>query len=305
MKIKGRSFRYALFAVLVLIFGTGTSACWAQEPALRTTASGAGMSLQAFERTSAVLSPSAVTAMPRQERSEKAENSFENGLLSYRAKEQTLRSILGQIGKLAHVEMRFAEGLGSEQISVEFRHFRVDEALRQILKEYDAVFFYGADKENQGSAVLKAVSVHPAGQGPEISRSLPSAWKSRTGEVEGMLAHPDPEVRARAAMSLIRRKGPESSAAVLAALKDKNESVRAQALYRALMSGVEIPSDALVDLALNDESMNVRFLALQALPVDPTLRWVAERAANDSSQQVSAMAKDILKELDAANAPTN
>ena len=120
-----------------------------------------------------------------------------------------------------------------------------------------------------------------------------------------MLAHPDPEVRARTAVSLIRRKGPESSAAALAALKDKSERVRAQSLYRALMSGVEVPSDALVDLALNDESMNVRFLALQALPVDPTLRWVAERAANDSSQQVRTMAREILKELDAASAPPN
>ncbi len=232
-----------------------------------------------------------------------AENSFENGLLTYQAKEQPLRSILEQIGKMARVETRLTEGLGNERISVEFRQFRVDEALRQILKEYDAVFFYGADKGNQGSAVLKAVSVYPAGQGPEINRAATGEWKSRAKEAEGLLAHPDPEVRARAAVSLIRRKGPESAAAALAALKDKNETVRAQSLYRALMSGVEVPPDALLDLALNDESMNVRFLALQALPVDPTLRWVAERAANDSSPQVRRMAQEILRELEGANAP--
>ncbi len=232
-------------------------------------------------------------------------NNVQNGMLTFRARNETLRSILEQIASKAGVAILVADGLGGEQLSVEFRQFRVDDALRQILKGDDAVFFYGADKENEGSATLKTVWVNPRDQGPGINLSFLSARKSSAKEVEGMLAHPDPEVRARAAVSLIRRKGPESSAAVLAALKDKNEGVRAQSLYRALMSGVEIPSDALVDLALNDESMNVRFLALQALPVDPTLRWVAERAANDSSQQVRTMAREILKELDAANAPTN
>jgi hypothetical protein len=37
--------------------------------------------------------------------------------------------------------------------------------------------------------------------------------------------------------------------------------------------------------------------------VDPTLRWVSLRALNDSSPQVVDMARDIIKELDAALAP--
>ena len=232
-------------------------------------------------------------------------NNVQNGMLTFRARNETLRSILEQIASKAGVAILVADGLGGEQLSVEFRQFRVDEALRQILKDYDALFFYGADKGNEGSAPLKTVWVNPPDRGPGINLSLLSAWKSRTKEVEGILADPDPDVRARAIVSLIRRKGRESGDVVLAALKDKSDSVRGQALHRALMSGVEIPSDTLIDLALTDESMNVRFLALQALPVDPTLRWVAERAAHDSSQQVSALAKDILKELDAANEPTS
>ena len=86
-------------------------------------------------------------------------------------------------------------------------------------------------------------------------------------------------------------------------MRDKNEKVRIKALHRALYSGVGIPLELLIDLALNDDSMNIRFLALQALPVDPKLRWVAERALHDSNPQVNQKAEEILEELNAANAP--
>ena len=118
-----------------------------------------------------------------------------------------------------------------------------------------------------------------------------------------MLAEPDPEVRARAIETLIRRKGDQSADALQEALRDKNEKVRIRALHRALYSGVGIPLELLIELALNDDSMNIRFLALQALPVDPKLRWVAERALHDSNPQVNQKAEEILEELNAANAP--
>ena len=103
--------------------------------------------------------------------------------------------------------------------------------------------------------------------------------------------------------TLIRRKGGQSADAVQQALRDKDEKVRVRALYQALYSGVGIPQELLIDLVLNDESTNIRFLALQALPVDPTMRWVAERALHDSTPQISNLAQEILRELDAANVP--
>ena len=40
-----------------------------------------------------------------------------------------------------------------------------------------------------------------------------------------------------------------------------------------MISGAKLPEQTLIDLALNNKSMNVRLLALQALPVEPRLRW--------------------------------
>jgi len=228
-------------------------------------------------------------------------NSFANGMLTFRAQGHPLRAILKRIGMQTGVSIVVADGVGNEPLSTEFHHFRVDEALRQVLKGHDAFFLYGVDEQAGGQASLRGVWVFPAGRG-RVGMQAPS--KSEMAEVKetGPLpADPDPAARAHAIETLIRRKGRHSGAIVLAALKDSDEKVRSRALYRALLSGADISQDTLIQLVLNDDSANVRFLALQALPLDPSLRWVAERAVNDSSQSISDMAQDILRELDAAS----
>ena len=231
-------------------------------------------------------------------------DAIQNGMLTFHAQNEPLQSVLDRIGAQANVAIIVAGGLGSEQISVEFRHFRVDEALRQILKGYDALFFYGGEKEPGRPAALKTVWVYPANQGPGMNHSSLETWTANANKLKQSVADPDtdPEARARAVDSLIRREGRQSSGVVLDALKDPSEKVRSQALSRALFMGVEIPEDTLIGLTLDDESSNVRFLALQALPLDPTLRWVTERALHDSSQPVSNAARDILREFDTADA---
>ena len=224
-------------------------------------------------------------------------------MLTYRAQNQTLRSILDRIAAMANVDIALSEGLGDEKLSVEFQHYRLDEALRQMLKGYDAFFFYGVDEERERPASLRAVWVYRATRAQGFKPTPPDTWAASTQEFQQMLAEPDPEVRARAIETLIRRKGDQSADALQEALRDKNEKVRIKALHRALYSGVGIPLELLIDLALNDDSMNIRFLALQALPVDPKLRWVAERALHDSNPQVNQKAEEILEELNAANAP--
>jgi len=230
-------------------------------------------------------------------------NSFANGLLTFRAQNQALRSVLKLIGAQTGVAIYLAEGLGNEQLSVEFQNFRLDEVLRQILKDYDVFYFYGGGEGSKAPTALKAVWVYPAGRGPEFLRVSANSGTTRAKETEPLPADPDAAVRAHSIEILIRRQGRQAGAIVQAALKDESEKVRSKALYRALLAGAEIPQEILIQLALNDESANVRYLALQALPLDPNLRWVAERAVNDSSQQVSEMAQDILHELDAANQP--
>lgn len=232
-------------------------------------------------------------------------NSFANGMLTFRAENQALWSVLKLIGAQAGVAINLAEGLGNEQLSVEFQNFRLDEALRQILQDYDAFFFYGGGEGSKGPAALKAVWVYPAGRGREFLRVSASSGTAPAKETEPLPADPDAAVRAHAIEILIRRQGRQAGAIVQAALKDESEKVRSKALYRALLAGAEIPQETLIQLALNDESANVRYMALQALPLDPNLRWVAERAVNDSNQPVSEMAQDILHELDAANQPNS
>ena len=247
----------------------------------------------------------AVLASPigREAKAEPFQSAFKYGMLTYRAQNQTLRSILDRIAAMANVDIALSEGLGDEKLSVVFQHYRLDEALRQMLKGYDAFFFYGVDEERERPASLRAVWVYRATRAQGFKPSPPDTWAASTQEFQQMLAEPDPEVRARAIETLIRRKGDQSADALQEALRDKNEKVRIKALHRALYSGVGIPLELLIDLALNDDSMNIRFLALQALPVDPKLRWVAERALHDSNPQVNQKAEEILEELNAANAP--
>jgi hypothetical protein len=226
-------------------------------------------------------------------------------MLTFRAKNQPLRAILEEIASKANVAIIFAEAVGNERISVEFAHYRLDEALRQILREYEVVFSYGVDPGNEGSASLKTVWVYPANEGPGMSRSSLSAWKAGTKQLEQNLGEADPEARADAVDSLIKREGRQSVSVVLDALRDPSEDVREKALSRALSMGVPLPENTLTDLALNDESSNVRLLALQALPVDPAFRWVAQRALKDWSPKVASLARDILRELDAVGKPAS
>ena len=274
-----------------------------QAPAPRAAIGISGMS-----RPDSSASPGrrpAVLASPvgREAKAEPFQSAFKYGMLTYRAQNQTLRSILDRIAAMANVDIALSEGLGDEKLSVEFQHYRLDEALRQMLKGYDAFFFYGVDEERERPASLRAVWVYRATRAQGFKPTPPDTWAASTQEFQQMLAEPDPEVRARAIETLIRRKGDQSADALQEALRDKNEKVRIRALHRALYSGVGIPLELLIDLALNDDSMNIRFLALQALPVDPKLRWVAERALHDSNPQVNQKAEEILEELNAANAP--
>lgn len=52
------------------------------------------------------------------------ENAFKVGLLTFRAQNQTLRSILEEVGDKADVAIIASGGLGDEQLGVEFQHYR-------------------------------------------------------------------------------------------------------------------------------------------------------------------------------------
>lgn len=256
---------------------------------------------------SSIQPPLPLAAGPPEKQAAPFEGSFENGMLTFRTQNQSLRSVLKQIGDATGVSIHLAEALGNEQISVEFQHYRLDEALRHILSRYDAFFLYGERQDILGSPPLRAVWIYPPGRA-ETARLLPEvtatagkqATPTQTASAPGAQPAParttsTPGLQAAAPPPA---KGSDSAADVLQALKDPSAEARERALSQALSAKVQIPQETLIDLALTDPSVKVRLLALQALPVDPDLRWVAERAAGDSDPEITQAAREILRTLD-------
>jgi hypothetical protein len=221
------------------------------------------------------------------------ENGFESGMLTFRAKNQSLRSLLKQIGDQAGLRIYLAEGLDKEQLSVEFRHYRLDEALREILKDYDVFFFYGAEKDNQAPP-LRAVWIYPSGDAQTL-HPLPELTSNPAKEAAPKQTDSIPGIHADV---LAVPKEDDSATELLKALEDASDHVREQALSRALIAGTQVPQETLVNLALADVSAKVRLMAFQALPLNSDFRWVAERAAGDWDQSVSQAAGAVLRELD-------
>lgn len=222
------------------------------------------------------------------------------GRLSIRVENRSLDWILEQVSREGKVAISGDTHLGRRLVSIQFQDIPLDEGLRQILREHDAFFFYGV--EGKAPASLRAVWIYPKGRGRGLEPVPPEAWAS-TRELEANLADPDPGVRTRAIEALVERKGDGARDAVLEALKDQDVQVRTQALYQTASEDVELPTDALTDLALGDPSPDVRFLALEALADRPEARTIAETALNDPSPHVRRKAKEILRGLDAPTPP--
>ncbi len=222
---------------------------------------------------------------------------FKDGRLSINAQNRSLERVVDQITQKAGIAVILGDGLGKQPINLSFQNLPLDEGLRQILKDYDAFFFYGVGKE--GPASLSAIWVYPRGRGRGLEPVPPEKWAS-TAELEKLLADPDPQVRLRAVHTLIDRKGNNAEDMVLGALKDADGQVRAEALYTALRKGVELPADSLINLALGDPSPDVRVLALDAIARGPDARPIAVGALNDPNPHVQDKAREIIEALDSA-----
>jgi len=220
---------------------------------------------------------------------------LEDGRLSVNVQDRSLERLADAISGKAGMPIVLADDIGNQPVSVKFQNLPLDEGLRQILKKYDAFFFYGVDEQESSS--LKAVWVYAKGKGRGVEPVPPEKWAS-TKELEGMLTQKDPEARARAIEALVERNGGAAQEELLKSLEDADAQVRTQALYAALQAGTELPEGLLNNLALNDTSPEVRLMALQALADTPSARDVAESAANDPSEPVRVQAHQILTQLD-------
>lgn len=237
-------------------------------------------------------SPSEVPSSPEQRTEPASTVTIKEGRLSVLVANRPLDWILEEVSREGEVAIIRDRDLGRRRVTVQFRDLPLDEGLRQILRDHDAIFFYGVEADAPAS--LRAVWVYPKGRGRGLQPIPPETWASTT-ELEGRLADPDPEVRARAVAALVQRTGDQARDAVLEALKDQDDRVRTQALYQALNANVELPTDALSNLALSDPSPDVRFLALDALARAPEARTIAETALNDPSPHIQNKAREILR----------
>lgn len=224
--------------------------------------------------------------------------------LTARARNAELEGLLEEVTLACGVPVIVGDTLGRERISIDVQDFPVDQALRQMLAGYDAFYFYAAadNGRKNAPAVLRSAWVYAKGQANGLEPVSPADWAD-TCEHEKRLADPDPEVRFRTFGILIDRLGDGAREAVLRALNDPDERVRAEVLHAAVEGGVELPADRLTSIFANDRSAQVRFLALEGLRGDPLIRRFAEQAVKDPDQHVKNLAHEILEDLDRAARP--
>ncbi len=217
----------------------------------------------------------------------------EDGRLGVEVVDRPLEQVLEAISDEAEVAIIVDEAVEGPLVSDAFSDLPLDQGIRRLLQEQDAFFYYAAD------GGLRAVWVYPADEGQGLQPVPPDVWAS-TEELELDLRDRDPKRRAQAVETLVERRGDRALDSVLEALGDRNDRVRAQALYGALNADVALPVSVLSDLALDDPSESVRFLALEALAEDPMIEVIAVQALDDPSQNLRNKAEEILERLDRA-----
>jgi hypothetical protein len=218
--------------------------------------------------------------------------------VTVRVQDVRLAALLEEISRLSRVAILTEGGAGHERVSVQLDGLSLDEALRRILQDHDAFFFYGVERDRPAS--LRVVWVYPRDRGRGLMPVPPEAWAS-TKELEGELRDADPETRGRAVETLVERKGEKARDVVLRALADPDGQVRSRALYGALRAGLDFPAEFLTRMVLEDSSSHVRFLALEALEARPAvIGAIAARAMSDPDPHVRNKAQEILSGLDRA-----
>ena len=219
---------------------------------------------------------------------------FENDRLSVQAEYCPFDWLLEEISKKAHVAITRDAALRSQSASIQFENVSLEDGLRRVLKDYDSFFFFGGSKGSPSH--LKVVWVYSNGEGTGVVPVPQEFWAS-SKDLEGNLKDPNPKVRASAIEAIIERKRDKSRDEVFNALKDANPEVRTRALSAALNSGVDLPTQSLVDLLMHDKSPKVRFLSLDAMADSPEGEAMAEYALNDPDPHVQNAAHEILEHL--------
>jgi type II secretory pathway component GspD/PulD (secretin) len=206
--------------------------------------------------------------------------------------------VLQEFGARTQVNFVTSDNVADDRISLNLDNVPFEEAVRRLLRRYDAFLYYGGT--DSAPASLRAVWIYPKGSGAALQPVPPESWAA-TPELQQGVRDPDPAVRERAYVALMSRHDAVSREMVLNALRgatENDDGVRQRLLSSAVQQAMDIPPDLLADVARTDASEVLRLLALDALAVDAAVKDVAASLLQDPSSLVQRRAKEILAEWD-------
>jgi HEAT repeat protein len=166
------------------------------------------------------------------------------------AQNRALGPLLAEISRKG-VPIAVHQNIAAQAVSTALDNVCLDDGLRQILKNSDAIYFYREDE--LGHTSLKAVWIYAKGTADNIELAFAQTSLSKR-DLESKLNEQDSAVRGRTAATLIERKDESAQTILVSALSDPEDSVRAQALSKAIAIGMDIPPDKLWQLAETDAS---------------------------------------------------
>lgn len=233
--------------------------------------------------------------------------------LSLKVSSRPLHDVANEIFQQSGVTIAMGDGMPNPLITIEFDDIPLEQGLRRLFEDYDTFFFYS--RIEGMPARLITVWVYPARQGQKLapvflppkqdknlaSTSLPR--DSQGDECAQDVNNPDAFKRALAIKTLAERYGNAAAEAVKTGLADFDEHVRIEALQAALNKSVDVPIEALKEMAQYDPSALIRSITLAGLVnqaesglISQSVIWeLLDIAQRDSDPDVSELAARIAK----------
>jgi hypothetical protein len=211
--------------------------------------------------------------------------------------DHTLGALVRAVTERTGVTAFVAPEIEQDPVSAKVQGLPADRALRELVKQYDAFFFYGGTASTP--AELRGVWVYPKGTASMLRPVPAEAWAS-SEELTTLLARADAGTREQIYESLMARPDPASQDALVQALRGTTEAdaeLRERLLSSAISKGLPLPAQLLRDLALADSAEAIRLMALDALAFEDDATNVVQAALADPSEAVRDRAAQILEQI--------
>ena len=208
--------------------------------------------------------------------------SLTDGGISLRIENAPLHAVLNEITKQSGIAFRVSEQIGAASVSSNIRHMPLVEGLAALLRNFDVLFFFAADRREPNP---QTVWVYPKGRG----QTLPVDARNTPANTNPSVVQ-DPQIVANN---------------IHAALQDRDPNVRYRALAESSSQGVSVPSQTLRQMAMSDNDSAVRILAMSLFAQDPEMnvgeiKAMAEAGLRDGDVTVNAHARELLEQIENA-----